>query len=394
MNKNDNLRFAKKIYKTKNEDGTVRQMVSIDIVNNEIGISFPTPYNAFLLQYQNRKVSTVELIANILVRFFNYLFYDMKNPIESIEELTLQHGIDFLSNLNCKEKEKTQKAEYLTKFYYFCKQHDMVSLENVQFLIKKNSFDKEYMENIFNGKYEVINKQSPDVIHELDLKYLPLFFETIYDVAPDIYLGAFFQFAGGMRVSEIVSVEYCSIRKVKESTKFSLSISLKDKDLRPDLATAFISKVKRKRTQVILPIFGDALRIAFENHKENYHKKGIAAVFIDANGNPMTANTYRNKFNKAKRAFIKRLFECEDTTAQTYALYLSSYRWSTHIGRGTYSNIVAQNANNIGEIAIMRGDSSYSSSLPYLNDNKSVEKKVQDTFDQFYKTNFDGKEGD
>lgn len=134
MNKNDNLRFAKKIYKTKNEDGTVRQMVSIDIVNNEIGISFPTPYNAFLLQYQNRKVSTVELIANILVRFFNYLFYDMKNPIESIEELTLQHGIDFLSNLNCKEKEKTQKAEYLTKFYYFCKQHDMVSLENVQFL--------------------------------------------------------------------------------------------------------------------------------------------------------------------------------------------------------------------------------------------------------------------
>ena len=67
-----------------------------------------------------------------------------------------------------------------------------------------------------------------------------------------------------------------------------------------------------------------------------------------------------------------------------YAVFLESYKWSTHIGRGTYSNIVAQNANNIGEIAVMRGDSSLSSSLPYLNDNRSVGKKVQDTFDFFY----------
>lgn len=99
----------------------------------------------------------------------------------------------------------------------------------------------------------------------------------------------------------------------------------------------------------------------------------------------MTVNTYWKRFNRVKKEFIRRLYECPNMEPQMYAVFLESYRWSTHIGRGTYSNIVAQNANSISEIAVMRGDSSLSSSLPYLNDSKSVEKKVQHTFDSFYK---------
>ncbi|GFI16978.1 hypothetical protein IMSAGC009_02145 [Lachnospiraceae bacterium] len=99
----------------------------------------------------------------------------------------------------------------------------------------------------------------------------------------------------------------------------------------------------------------------------------------------MTVNTYWKRFNRVKKEFIRRLYECQNMETQMYAVFLESYRWSTHIGRGTYSNIVAQNANSISEIAVMRGDSSLSSSLPYLNDSRSVEKKVQHTFDSFYK---------
>lgn len=212
-----------------------------------------------------------------------------------------------------------------------------------------------------------------------------MLFDTAKDIAPDIYLGLLLQFAGGLRASEIVSVEYGNIGFINDGGIFALKLKLEDKDLRPDLSTAFIAKVKRNRTQIVLPIFGDRLKEAYETHVKLYRRENVNAVFIDKNGNPMTVNTYWKRFNRVKKNFIKRLYECQDLEVQEYALFLECFRWSTHIGRGTFSNIVAENANNIGEIAIIRGDTNLSSSLPYLNDNRSVEKKVQNTFKQFYR---------
>lgn len=377
----DNYFFSKQIYKSINEDGSIRQVVSIDIQIKDIGISLPTPFNAFLLEYQSRKTSTVAMVASHIARFLNYLFIMMEEPITSIEELRFQHGIDFLSMLPYKKGGKAQCSEYLTKFYYFCKHH---GIEIADLKEDKNDTYK-YTKNIFNGKYKVETKKTADAIHEIDINYLPMFLDTARDIAPDIYLGLFFQFAGGLRASEIVSVEYNSIRFIRDSGSLALALKLEDKDLRPDLSSAFISKVKRNRTQIVLPILGDRLEQAYETHKKLYKKDNISALFIDKNGNPMTVNTYWKRFNRVKKEFIRRLYECQNMEAQMYAIILESYKWSTHIGRGTFSNIVAQNANNITEIAIIRGDTSLSSSLPYLNDSRSVEKKVQNTFDNFYK---------
>ncbi len=384
MNRNKYI-FSKQIYKSINEDGSVRQLVSIDIQRKDFGLSFPTPFNAFLLEYQNRKTSTVGMIASLIVRFLNHIFIEAECPIDSIQELTWQQGVEFLSKLSSQPNGKLQYAEYLSKFYVFCKQRGMAEIPDYNFEKRTDSNYQKYQENIFKGQYEVKPKKSVDAIHEIDIAYLPMFFDTARDIAPDIYLGIFFQFAGGLRASEIVSVEYNSIRFIRDSGTFALSLKLEDKDLRPDLSSAFISKVKRNRTQVVLPILGARLEQAYEAHKKLYSKENVSAVFVDQNGNPMTVNTYWKRFNRVKKEFIKKLYECPNMEAQMYAVFLESYRWSTHIGRGTYSNIVAQNANNIGEIAIMRGDSSLSSSLSYLNDNRLVEKKVQHTFDNFYK---------
>lgn len=378
----DNYFFSKQIYKSINKDGSIRQLVSIDIQIKNLGISIPTPFNAFLLEYQSRKTSTVAMVASQIARFLNYLFIIMEDPITSIDELEFQHGIDFLSMLPCQKGGKAQCSEYLSKFYYFCKQN---GIEIVDFQEEKSNTYQKYTQNVFKGRYQVEPQKTADVIHEIDIAYLTMFFDTARDIAPDIYLGLFFQFAGGLRASEIVSVEYNSIGFIKESGGLALSLKLEDKDLRPDLSSAFISKVKRNRIQVVLPIFGDRLEQAYETHKKLYRKDNISAVFIDKNGNPMTVNTYWKRFNRVKKEFIRRLYECPKMEEQMYAIFLESYRWSTHIGRGTYSNIVAQNANSISEIAVMRGDVSLSSSLPYLNDSRSVEKKVQQTFDRFYK---------
>ena len=68
---------------------------------------------------------------------------------------------------------------------------------------------------------------------------------------------------------------------MKESGNLVLALKLEDKDLRPDLSSAFIAKVKRNRTQVVLPIFGNKLEEAYETHIKQYRKEGVSAVFID-----------------------------------------------------------------------------------------------------------------
>lgn len=159
MNRN-NYAFSKQIYKSIREDGSVRQIVSIDIKLKDSKLCFPTPFNAFLMEYQNRKTSTVALIAGIITQFLNYVFFEMYPPISTIQELTLQHGISFLSSISCRSEVKTQYAEYLTKFYFFCHKKDMAALDDIDFFVKCNSQQKEYIANIFVGKYEVIYKKA------------------------------------------------------------------------------------------------------------------------------------------------------------------------------------------------------------------------------------------
>ncbi len=62
----DNYIFSKQIYKSINKDGSVRQLVSIDIQIKDAGISIPTPYTAFLLEYQSRKSSIFKDFGNII----------------------------------------------------------------------------------------------------------------------------------------------------------------------------------------------------------------------------------------------------------------------------------------------------------------------------------------
>ena len=85
-----------------------------------------------------------------------------------------------------------------------------------------------------------------------------------------------------------------------------------------------------------------------------------------------------------KKEFIKRLSESEDISTQSYAIYLSTYKWSTHICRGVFSNLIADNSNNVSEIAAWRGDKSLVSSLTYLNDNQVVAEKTLKTLNKLY----------
>ena len=69
---------------------------------------------------------------------------------------------------------------------------------------------------------------------------------------------------------------------------------------------------------------------------------------------------------------------------KAYALTLRSYDWSTHIGRGIFSNMTSEVAGNAAEIAVMRGDKNLNSSIVYITDTSVIEKKVVSLMEKFY----------
>lgn len=98
----------------------------------------------------------------------------------------------------------------------------------------------------------------------------------------------------------------------------------------------------------------------------------------------MTDILYRYYFNKAKRAFIDDLINSPNLTLKSQGLFLNNQKWSTHIFRGIFSNMVAEMSDNISEIATWRGDSTFNASLSYLTDNKSMENKLDTLMSEYY----------
>ena len=225
-------KFQKKIFKEVDDNGNVIQHFAIVLYKDNCGpvpIALPTPFTSFLLQYKGKKATSIDKTASCIVPFLNYLFYEGPAKIKNIEDLTLQHGIDYLSSLICAKKTQNDIAAHLTKFYFFLAKENRLPLVNDVFIINKDSIGREYIANIFEGKYQVTHKQQVDSIHEIKLEYLSLFLQCVKQNNFDIYLGVLFQFCGGLRISEVVSLEYSNVRHVNIEGYKALSVKLQDK---------------------------------------------------------------------------------------------------------------------------------------------------------------------
>lgn len=383
---NTNIRWRKVILKEKiydKNDTHILHNVYIALTNIETGYYLISPFSDFLNQFKGNKTTSASIAAEIIVRFLNYIHFDIN---KATCDITFQDGIDYLNSLNVKKDTQHTYSSYMTKFYYFLAQKDV--LKNIfveDFSYTFNKSEKLVLANSFSGRYIESKKQDAETIHNIKTEYLYTFIKTAADIVPDIALGIFIQCFGGLRKSEVVSLEYTDIGiKTIDGIK-TMQVTLKDKDLREDVSTAFISKCKRNRTQTILPAFDDMLWTLYKKHKTNYKKEGCSAVFINRSGKAMTDATYYKRFIILKSAFIERLKNSDDYDAKCYALYLSSFKWGTHICRGIFSNLVAESTDNIMEIATWRGDRCLSSALSYLTDRKQTEEKVLHTLNELYR---------
>lgn len=372
-----NYKWIKHIFKEPfvcdNGKSTTIQTVTICLQDISSGRFLISPFSSFILEeFGCKKTSSQIAAANVVVAFLNYIYFFLEKTIYCV---TPQDAVDFIDAKFVKRNTKDAYANTLTKFFLFLHKSNMIIIPNN---IPLEKF------HITGYMYAPVQRKQ-DVIHNIKTEYLPLFLQCAKDVAPDIVLGIFIQIFGGLRCSEVVSLEYSDIAiSSKDSNIRTMFINLRDKDLRPDLPNAFTAKVKVNRRQEIIPAFGTMLFDLYESHRTSYKRTDTLAIFIDANGKPMTSKTYARKFQKVKKEFIKRLSESEDISTQSYAIYLSTYKWSTHICRGVFSNLIADNSNNVSEIAAWRGDKSLVSSLTYLNDNQVVAEKTLKTLNKLY----------
>ncbi|GIP55306.1 hypothetical protein [Paenibacillus vini] len=334
------------------------------------------PISEFVLQWYNKQFNTMRKHTITTVAFLNFIL-DRQNDfkVSTLEDLTLSHANEFLNHLtaNSRAYGTVKDAEQtLTQLYLFLYKHEI--LKHVQ----DNAFEKHtgpyhtYIKSPFTPIYPSIKARK--IEHILPYQYIGMFLESVITTANPILLGVYFQIFGGLRAGEVVNIKRSDV-KVKPTGE--ILISLNNNNLRTDIRTGDAS-VKRPRQQRIMSIH-DWLSLFKENHYKLYiPTDGSNALFINRDGKAMSLGSYRQYFEKAKTHFIKRLRESHYKDDVLLGNHLYTAKWSTHIGRGTFTNLLAEEAENPYDIAQPRGDKQLTSSLSYMSGTERMKRKIEE----------------
>ncbi len=378
----------------KTKDGNImkKHTIAIGLRDKNTGVHIIHPISSFILswRWRTREFNTKRKQATNTVKFLNYLLQEKKNKIKSLADLDIATGNAYLNSLtNDHRKRETIKdaARTLTSFYVWLNQNDC--LPNVE----DNFIESKRQENSYNGRtyYESLfdpilpQRTRSNRKHLLPVKYIPLLLEISILFAHPIALGIYLQIFGGLRAGEVVNLKRTQFRKKLNSADFLLNI--KEQQFRTDIQDSSGSNyVKRSRKQQIFQI-KDWGNILFRDHVEFYKDKdldGTGALFINRDGKPMTGKSYSQYFYKVKAKFIEFLMENGSIEDKVVATDLRLTDWGTHIGRGTFTNLIAEEIENPAELMFLRGDSDLLSSLPYLAKTERVRKKVEERMNHMH----------
>ncbi|WP_340015779.1 hypothetical protein [Paenibacillus sp. FSL K6-1318] len=369
-------------------DGKIikKQFAAIALKNLTTDTHIVHPFTDFILNYwQARKFNTQRKHALNTVKFLNYLLFNKRNMnIRSLADLTLMEGNYFLNSLtsegqsrgSVKDNERT-----LTYLYLWLSIKGVGTLEETKFNKKETHYGKYYYESPFQVIYP--DHRPSNVEHAFPIRYIPLLFEIAILVARPIALGIYLQMFGGLRVGEIVNLKRTQLRRRVANGDFLFEV--KDQNFRSDLKDSSGSNsVKRSRKQRVFQIrdWGESL---FNDHIELFAPTDKSnALFVNRDGKSMSGRSYRQYFDKLKRSFIEYLKLHGDSDDKLIAHHLSMMSWSTHIGRGTFTNMLAELAENPYDIAFPRGDKSLLSSLSYMSRTERMRKKLEEKFNNMH----------
>lgn len=384
-----NLRFVVRsstieLYRDLKRGPVVKKHAIIMLKNVDNGREVVHPINQFIIEnYRNKSYNSMAVASFRIVSFLNWLFFERQNPLQELEQLSLDCATEFLFTLTKKGNQKSTVKSYekiLYRFYVYLYDHDILQgIDRNEVLDMK---EKQFTKLIYN------RNSIGERIHDFKTELIIPFIETaFYEVNP-IALGVYYQFFGGLRMSEVVNIAKSSVRNVGSYGEFGQIIRIDDTHLRTDLTTTSgTGEVKKNRSQPIFPYRG-LLKKLYMNHVKKYSSKETNALFLNKDGKPMSGESYRKQFQRLQKTFVKNLMKNSDIRISSYGHYLDSMKWSTHIGRGVFSNLMAEYTDNVLEVAVSRGDTNLNSSLTYLADTKRIMDKLQQELELLYKGDF------
>jgi hypothetical protein len=400
-----------KVY-SNNKKGEIHH--TIIIMRNEKGYEkIHSSFTGFLYSYwENKEENSIYNRACNLVKFLNWVLEnsDDYKDFKSFSDLTFEIATDYLSMYGLSSKYETVVNSELTLsyFYYYLAENDILKHIKVEDFPRKKEKEPDY-QSIRNSILPNIGspfssvryplKKSKTVTHHLSKPLIPLFINMSKISTPEITLGIILGIFGGLRRGEIVNLNRSSLIPLGANANNGFEAIVEFRDLRPDILDIKIKGgVKKPRRQVIYENLatkalgkGEMQKI-YSAHIEKYKPTdGSGALFINNNGNAMTAHEFSRRFSFLKKSFIQYLMDSGNPTLIAQSEVLSNRKWSAHLLRGIFSNLYAEETENIFELMNARGDSYPFSSLTYLTDTDKIANELKDNTREAYQHYFEVK---
>src|SRR5699024_8438307 len=359
-----------------------KQYVVLKIKNAQTGSEVIHPVTEFILiNWKHLSFNTMKSSAYTVVMFLNFLienkqYYNLTN----LNQLTILHGTAFLNELTYKKTPKQTVKRHetiLTRFYDFLFEKEIINYEMKEQKILSNSIETVVLKSPFI-EVEYYQSNTHYSIHQLPDEYILRFLEVAYQLNSCISLAVYMQFFGGLRTGEICNLRVKDIQLLGSYGEEGFILNLtEDRHLRNDLNnTAGSDYIKSKRWQIVLG-FKNWSKLFFEKHLSSQLPEGVSGdspLFINRYGLALSVSIYYYHLKKIKEAFLKTLRESNNSKDRLNAVTLEASKWSSHLGRGVFSNLLAEEADNLYDISFPRGDKSFKSVKPYLANTNRIKK--------------------
>jgi len=368
-----------------------KSYATIVVVNKHTGDFRPFIATEFIRKKYatGKNFNTQRAPAQDIKRFLNWLFIENveKYQLETLEHLRFHHGVEYLDYLKTRNKMSTVRRveNYLKHFYNFLYQQNVLpedmKLEPEKTLWGEASITSPFSEGATQSYKD--DEFEERLLHDFpDPSLILPFMEVAQRIAPEIAFGIYLQFHGGLRRGEVVNLNEAALEMKGSFGSRGMKAIIKERPILFDrLRDNTKNRVKRPRTQPIQvmeygPVMYKKLLHYLDIHRGNQPGRPL---FVDENGLPMSGAVYEKRFAKVKKAFLKELM------VKNYPDYyvIAKKDWSTHVGRGVYTNMMAHLVKTPMELALLRGDKSLDASVSYMAHFKII-KEVEEGMENMY----------
>jgi len=363
---------------------------------------YPSPYSMFITHLQNKgnSLNTQGSASAKLIVFLNFLTEEARkvNPEflsyreKGVFGLTRVHGAKFITHLTYKGSAINTVQNYewvLNQFYKYLTDMEWIE-EKIVFGYKDDgSWHSIFKDAKLKARYpskDTVSKRLPKRKDFGKDRYRLIvhFLQIARSVAPQIAFAICLQFYGGLRRGEVVNLTRREINAVKGE---SLSVQIRDnrsllfsrlRDTKAEFPKRLSYLGTDLANQTILD--NDLLWEIYQEHEEMLESlrgkgkiKNVYAYFVDSFGEAMSGKVYNKHFNRVKKVFLYGDKDHEGLAGhKDYTFFTRSY-WSSHIGRGVFTNFLLDMGLSITQISIARGDRSTSAVMEYVDDQLTSE---------------------